>query len=112
MERKDDRTPEQMHTHHFAVVALDRFMSGWGGAKDGASRCAWAVPDSWLQDGSIESLERWVRGRSEMKYVNIVELRTYRPRAAHFHVYVVNDAHPGAPSWRQRQAREQATAKA
>ena len=53
-----------------------------------------------------------MRGRSEMKYVNIVELRTYRPRAAHFHIYTVNDSHPGAPSWRQRQAHEQATPKA
>lgn len=107
MIRKDDRTPEQVKTHRWAVVALDRFMSGWGGAADGTSRCAWAVPDEWLSDGSIEAVERWVRGRSEMKYVNIVELAGYRPRAAHFHIYVCDDSHPGAPQWRQRRIREQ-----
>lgn len=38
----DDRTPEQRETHRWGVVARDKFMSGWGQAFNGASRCAWA----------------------------------------------------------------------
>ena len=112
MERKDDRTEEQRTTHRWAVVARDKFMSGWGGAKGGASRCAWAVPNEWATDGSIDDVERWVRGRSEMIHVNVVDLSTYRcPRGtAHFHIYTVNDSHPSAPQWRRRAAREAQTA--
>jgi len=108
MERKDDRTQEQRTTHRWAVVARDKFMSGWGGAKGGASRCAWAVPNEWATDGSIGDVERWVRSRSEMIYVNVVDLATYRPPTgtAHFHIYTVNDGHPAAPQWRRRAVRE------
>jgi hypothetical protein len=108
MERKDDRTIEQRRTHRWAVVARDKFMSGWGGAKGGASRCA--VPATWAVDGSIDDVERWVRSRSEMIHVNVVDLATYRPPAgtAHFHIYVVTDSHPAAPQWRRRTAREEA----
>ena len=93
MEKKDDRTPEQYKTHYLAVVARDKFMSGWGGAKNGASRCAWACGP----DVDIDKMERWVRNRSEMKYVSVVDLRTYRPPAgtAHFHIYVANKNHVG-----------------
>lgn len=110
MERKDDRTKEQKTTHRWAVVAKDSFMSGWGGAKGGASRCAWAVPEEWAADSSLDHVCRWVRGRSEMKYVKIVNLQTYRPPAgtAHFHIYVCDEMHPAAPQWRRRAAREAA----
>lgn len=112
MIRKDDRTPEQMKTHRWAVVAKDNALSGWGGARGGASRCAWAVPNEWANDGSINAVEDWVRSRSEMRYVNVVDLTTYRcPRGtAHFHIYVCGDSHPAAPSWRRRAAREAVTA--
>jgi len=108
MKTEDERTEEQRHTHVFAVVAKDRFLSGWGGATGGDSRCAWAVPDEWVTDGSICDVEAWVRSRSEMKYVNVVNLKTYRcPRGtAHWHIYVCDDSHPAAPQWRRRQARE------
>lgn len=108
MIRKDDRTAEQQTTHCWAVVARDKFMSGWGGASSGASRCAWAVPETWASDGSLDEVEHWVRSRSEMRYVSIVDLTTYRPPAgtAHFHIYVCDDNHPAAPSWRRRAARE------
>ena len=97
MIRKDDRTPTQRITHRFAVVARDKFMSGWGEAKNGASRCAWAVPDEMVHDGRIDRLERWVAGRNEMVYVNVIWLDTYKPPrgTAHFHIYVVDDNHPG-----------------
>lgn len=83
---QDDRTPEQKQTYQWGVVARDKFMSGWGGAKNGYSRCAWAVP----LDGNITRLEDWVRRRSEMQYVKVVNLATYRPPrgTVHFHIYV------------------------
>lgn len=42
MKKVDDRTDEQKKTHVWGVVAKDKFMSGWGGAEGGASRCSWA----------------------------------------------------------------------
>jgi hypothetical protein len=89
---KDDRTPEQRDSHRWGVVAKDRFMSGWGDAAHGASRCAWAC----APDADLTELEKWVRDRSEMRYVNVVDLNTYRaPRGtAHFHIYVCTREHP------------------
>lgn len=103
MERKDDRTPEQRKTHRWAVVARDKFLSGWGGAKGGANRCAWAVPDALAATDLFDAVESWVRSRSDMVHVNTVTLDTYRcPRGtAHFHVYVVDERHP---CFTQRQA--------
>ena len=94
MVRKDDRTDEQRKTYRFAVVARDRFMSGWGEARTGYSRCAWAC----APDVDINRVEAWVRRRAEMLYVNVVDLRTYRPPkgTAHFHVYVCGPDHPAA----------------
>lgn len=68
-------------------------MSGWGGARGGASRCAWACGP----DVDIDRMFNWVSKRSEMRYVNIVDLSTYRaPRGtAHFHIYVANADHTG-----------------
>lgn len=90
----DDRTPEQKKTHHWAIVAKDKFLSGWGGARDGASRCAWAC----APNVDTSTVERWVRQRKEMRYVNVVDLTTYRaPRGtAHFHIYVCDADHVAA----------------
>ena len=87
MIKQDDRTEGQKTTHRLGVVARDKFMSGWGGAAGGASRCAWAVPASI----NIDRVERWVRSRSDTRYVSVVDLNTYRPPrgTAHFHIYVV-----------------------
>jgi len=92
---KDDRTDEQKKTHFLAVVMKDKFMSGWGEAKDGASRCAWAFDPFKVNSDRVES---WVRNRSDASYVNLVDLRTYRaPRGtADFHVYVCEPDHPAA----------------
>ena len=89
---KDDRNETELLTHNWAVVATDKFMSGWGGAKGGKSRVAWAVDHV----NKTSDLFKWVKNRSDMKYVNIVNLKNYRvPRGtAHFHVYVANDGHP------------------
>ena len=93
MIRKDDRTEEQKTTHVYGVVALDRFMSGWGRAQDGTSRCGWACET--LEDQ--QRLYEWVRARDEMHDVKAVDLRTYRPPkrgTAHFHLYVAEATHP------------------
>jgi len=94
MVKKDDRTDEQKRTHAWGVVARDKFMSGWGGASGGASRCAWAC----APDVNIDRVERWVRSRPEMRHVNVVNLSTYRPPrgTAHFHIYVANSDHIAA----------------
>jgi len=91
MEKNDERTDEQRTTHRFGVVGRDSFMSGWGGATGGYSRAAWACTVE-----NLDNVERWVRNRSDMKYVNVVDLTTYRPPrdTAHFHIYVVDDGHP------------------
>lgn len=90
--RQDDRTLEQRVTHRWGVVARDTFMSGWGGASGGVSRCAWACHP----DVNLTRVEDWVRRRSEMRYVNVVDLNTYRPPrgTAHFHIYVCDPGHP------------------
>jgi hypothetical protein len=92
MTKKDDRTEEQRRTHIWGVVARDKFMSGWSQASNGHSRCAWACHP----DVDIDRVERWVRRRSEMRYVTVVNLRTYRPpqSTAHFHIYVCDPGHP------------------
>lgn len=91
---KDDRTEEQKKTHVWGVVARDRFLSGWGGARDGFSRCAWACPP----EVNADRVFNWVKARTEMRFVNLVDLSTYRaPRGtAHFHIYVCNPDHVAA----------------
>ena len=96
MEKQDDRTDEQRRTHYIGVVAKDNFMSGWGWARNGTSRCAWAINPTEI---NADRVYNWVKARREMRYVNIVDLRTYRaPRGtAHFHIYVVDGPdHPAA----------------
>lgn len=92
MKTVDDRNESQKITHKWAIVAKDKYMSGWGGATGGASRVAWAV-ESYA---SVDKLLSWVKSRNEMKYVNVVNLNDYRaPRStAHFHVYVADASHP------------------
>ena len=79
-----------MKTHIYLVTATDKFLSGWGGAAGGASKCAWAC-DSW---DKAEKMFEWVSNRSDMKYVNITTGKWY-PLAAHVHIYVADDNHPG-----------------
>lgn len=93
-EVQDDRTEEQKKTHRWAIVARDSYMSGWGGARGGTSRCAWACHP----DVNTDRVFNWVNKRSEMKRVALVDLTTYRaPKGtAHFHIYVCNPDHVGA----------------
>ena len=90
MIRKDDRTPKQMTTHRWAVVGTDRFMSGWGEAKNGVSIAAWACKPEHRR-----AVLEWVESRSDMLRVReIADASAYRPKCAHLHIYVVDDSHP------------------
>ena len=87
--RIDDRTPEQKKTHTYLITATDKFMSGWGQAANGLSKCAWACkPEHW------EKVYYWVNSRSEMKYVSLNTSGKWYPDAAHVHIYVVDEDHP------------------
>ena len=88
MEIQDDRTPEQKKTHKRLVVGTDRFLSGWGLAKDGVSYAAWACED-------LESFQKcWkrIKGRTDMKNVREAfdsDFSPYKPRGnGHYHIYV------------------------
>ena len=88
---KDDRTEEQKATHYWAVVAKDKAMSYWGMAKGGVSRVAWACKS--YEDAS--KAFDWVKSRSEMKYVQIVDPRKYTPPRtdSQYHIYVCDGDH-------------------
>lgn len=89
MKIQDDRDAAQMLTHRALVIGTDRFMSGWGDAKGGASVAAWACKSE-----DVDKALAWVQNRSDMKRVRVYYegRRPYRPRnAAHLHVYVWSD---------------------
>jgi len=86
----DDRTEQQTQTHTILITATDKFMSGWGHAKNGKSKCAWAC----RPDQNWRKVLDWVENRSEMKYVNVCETKWKPKNAAHVHIYVVDDNHP------------------
>lgn len=89
MTYEDDRTEEQKQVLTVGVAMTDRCLSGWGGAAGGKSVACWACrPDD------LDRVERWVRGRRDATYVRVVDMRTWRPRAAHTHVYDVYEGHP------------------
>lgn len=90
MEIVDDRTAEQKSTHQTLITATDKFLSGWGGAKGGLSKCAWACDTPEKAD----KIFGWVNNRTDMKYVNIHYRNEWKPIAAHVHIYVVEDNHP------------------
>jgi len=86
---KDDRTKEQKLTHQWAVIGTDRILSHWGKAFGGMSYAGWAFDRSGkhgkrTQDECLE----WVKSRTDMQRVRLVYLPTYRPTAAHTHIYL------------------------
>lgn len=85
--RKDDRTKEERKTHRWLVTATDRFMSGWGQAEGGLSKCAWACTAE-----TVDKVYKWVKSRPEMKHVRITS-RPWYPKAKHVHIYVVRNGH-------------------
>ncbi len=87
----DERTEEQRQTHKLAWVGTDTFMSGWGGAEGGMSYAGWACTSE-----DEYQCERMVRGRNDMQRVRLVLLDSYRPNAAHTHIYVYDSPYRGA----------------
>ena len=88
---QDDRTADQMKSHTILITATDSFMSGWGGASQGKSKCAWACSP----DQDWDKLLDWVENRSDMKYVNVNHSGKWYPKnAAHVHIYVAENDHP------------------
>ncbi len=87
--REDDRTPKQMKTHTALITATDRMLSGWGGAKNGLSKCAWACRPQHL-----DKVYRWVQDRTDLKHVNVNLSGRWYPKAAHVHIYAVEEGHP------------------
>ena len=85
---KDDRTDDQKRTHTVFVAGTDKFLSGWGDAKGGASVAVWACrPDD------ARSVFDWVKDRGDMSRVRYVS-NPRKCKAAHVHVYVVDESHP------------------
>jgi hypothetical protein len=85
----DRRTPDQVTTHNWLVVATDTFLSGRGAPGSKYSYAAWACD-------TLEAAERVadrVRKRCDSSRVRIVHEGGYRPRCAHFQVYVIDEGH-------------------
>jgi len=88
MKRVDDRTDEQRKTHTTLITATDKCMSGWGEAKNGLSKCAWAC-----EPENCDKVLNWVEGRTDMKHVGVC-YGDWKPRnAEHLHIYAVGDTH-------------------
>ena len=101
MKIKDDRTPAQKQTHDWLVVGSDRAMSRWGerafGQPGFKSAAAWACTYD-----DLSTVEDWVRGRKDMRYVRVVKAKGYRPKGTgECHIYVVDDAHPAVARKRE-----------
>lgn len=82
----DRRTPEQLKTHRYLVTGTDRFLSGWGMAQGGLSKCAWACETREQAERKADE----VRKRGDVKHVHI-HFGSWRPRAAHVSIYVAKD---------------------
>jgi hypothetical protein len=90
---KDDRTDEQTESHRWVVMGVDRCMSGWGDAEGTISYAGWACTDEHL-----ETVKAWVKGRSDMERVRILDSRegseVWPQGRVHIHIYAVDDGHP------------------
>ena len=93
MKINDRRTAEQKLSHYYLWVGTDKFMSGWGKARDGVSLVAWACKPE-----NSNACESYVRSRGDMKRVRLVfdggnaVLHEYRPRnCAHLSIYVFGE---------------------
>ena len=86
---EDDRSAEERKTHTVLITATDKFLSGWGCAKGGLSKCAWACKPE--HEAKVLA---WVKARSDMKYVNVSYGRWQPKNYRHCHIYTVNENHP------------------
>ena len=84
---QDDRTEHQKETHIWAIVATDKFMSYWG-ACPGKSVAIWAFQS---HEEAVKFSEYIQRRRRCMKYVRVVNFKTYRIRQCyHCHIYPID----------------------
>jgi hypothetical protein len=91
----DRRDESQKLTHTLGVVGKDRCMSNWGAATGGASRALWAFDPNKVNSDRVFN---WVKARSEMSYVTLIDLRKYRAPygTAHLSIYVCDENHVAA----------------
>ncbi|RMD51590.1 hypothetical protein D6827_01965 [Candidatus Parcubacteria bacterium] len=84
----DDRNTEQKYSHYLAVLATDRFLSGWGLAEGGNSYIAFACRPEDLQ-----ATFRKIQNRNDLMRIRVVDLRNYRPNpkyCKHLHIYLAD----------------------
>jgi len=92
---EDRRTEKQKERLKYIVYAHDKFMSGWGLAKDGRSLCAWAVESESDRDKILD----WVENRSDMRRVDWdlaseFDRKLKRKTFAHCSIYSATKEHP------------------
>lgn len=85
---KDDRETNYEKALPNLVIGQDTFLSGWGDVGYGLAYCAWACSDEHL-----DTVKTWVKSRSDMKGVRIVDNKYVPQDATHYHIYVVGDNH-------------------
>jgi hypothetical protein len=91
----DERTKEQKQQLKYIVYAHDKFMSGWGQAKDGRSLCAWAIETESQKDRMLN----WVENRSDMTRVDWdlaceFDRKLNRKTFSHRSIYSATKDHP------------------
>ena len=83
---QDDRTPQEIEKTRGFWVATDKFMWGWGDAKNGRSIVACpfvSIPDA-------KHIERMFNDRPDFLRVRIAWGKAYRPKLGqhdHLHIY-------------------------
>ena len=84
-------TRKMASEYPYMVSAYDKFMSGWGMAKGGKSVAVWCCYSPQDQ----EKIVKWLRNRSEMRYIKTRFATKWRPKnAAHVSYYAVDSDHP------------------
>ena len=84
----DDRTEEEQRTHRYLVGGHDKAMSGWGRCPNGKSYAYWAC-----REKDAEAVEKWVRGRGDIKRVSRTRNLSRKGRLDHVHIYAVKPTH-------------------
>ncbi len=62
----DRRSEQDKKEKTFLVTAVDKYLSGWGKASEGKSKCAWACTEK-----QALQVYKWVNKRNDITYVNI-----------------------------------------
>ena len=83
----DRRTDAQKITHRYFTTATARALSGWGDAKGGASKCAWA----WETMAEASAHQTVLKERGDLRHVSWHHAKAWKPRAAHLSIYVGRD---------------------